>query len=408
MSRLLYLDTARLGQMSPTAFKTHCDFVRLMAEDPSSPYTEQFLLDGATASPEIAQRFPELARWHGIEGLKQQLRNAFAANTDSNTEVLLASRTTSLMQMSIRSLLTNGQRHLLLTDLTWPPYRKWIQRYANRNGIKLSMLPLRQSIWQRGFTADDVATVILGHVRKTQADSLFLPAVTHTGIRLPLPTILKATYSEPFQVHTIIDASQAYGHIDTTDWTHLADFTFGGCHKWVRAYLPLGVAFAREPQPFSRHRGHAPDPLTQFCDTSQAGQGLMETVNLTPLITANGAVLDLSATMAACHSPATLCDFETLIDGRSTLRTAERHHALASNILLLQPSDLSWRNLSPQHLRGGLAGNGVAVTTYRGGRIRLSLLQANSHSLKRTANQLVAALRRIMTTKMPKARPLPV
>ena len=81
MPATLYLDTARLGQMSPTALKTHCDFVRLMAEDPSSLYTEEFLLAGTAATPDIPARFPDLSRWSGIEGFKQQLRTAFAFNT---------------------------------------------------------------------------------------------------------------------------------------------------------------------------------------------------------------------------------------------------------------------------------------------------------------------------------------
>ena len=53
MPATLYLDTARLGQMSPTALQTHCDFVRLMAEDPSSLYTEEFLCGGSAAVPDI-------------------------------------------------------------------------------------------------------------------------------------------------------------------------------------------------------------------------------------------------------------------------------------------------------------------------------------------------------------------
>ena len=113
MPATLYLDTARLGQMSPTALQTHCDFVRLMAEDPSSLYTEEFLFGGAMAAPNISERFPELARWPGIERFKQQLRAAFAASSGSETEVLVASRTTNLMKLGINSL--TGCRRLLAT-----------------------------------------------------------------------------------------------------------------------------------------------------------------------------------------------------------------------------------------------------------------------------------------------------
>jgi hypothetical protein len=201
MPATLYLDTARLGQMSPTALKTHCDFVRLMAEDPSSLYTEQFLFGGASATPNIPERFPELARWPGIEGLKQQLRAAFVANTGSETEVLLSSRTTNLMKLGIESL--SGRRQLLLTDLTWPPYRRWIQQYAARSGLTIIMLSLRKQIFH-GITADDVTDMVQTAIRTSGADCLFLPAVSHTGIRLPLLKILLATGSH--DVRTVVDA----------------------------------------------------------------------------------------------------------------------------------------------------------------------------------------------------------
>lgn len=390
MSTMLYLDTARLGQMSPTALKTHCDFVRLMAEDPSSLYTEQFLFDGATSTPDIARRFPELARWRGIEGLKQQLRHAFAANTDSSTDVLLASRTTSLMQLSIRSLLNNGRRHLLLTDLTWPPYRKWIQRFANRNEIKLSMLPLRESIWQHGFPADDVATVILDHMRRTQADSLFLPAVTHTGICLPLPIILKSTSN----VHTIIDASQAYGHINTSDWSHLAGFTFGGCHKWVRAYLPLGVAFARKPEVSRSYRPRRCDPLSQFCAPKEDRAGLMETVNLTPLLTASGAMADLSPT-AAQNGPAASLQLLQPQHSMSPWQVLRSHESLASNITMIQLAKRHLQSQARLALRERLAKEGVTATAYKGGVIRISL-PPNQHT-NEVRSALLAALTRLST-----------
>ncbi|GAB5441359.1 MAG: hypothetical protein Fues2KO_17080 [Fuerstiella sp.] len=392
MSTMLYLDTARLGQMSPTALKTHCDFVRLMAEDPSSLYTEQFLFDGASATPEIPQRFPELAYWPGIEGLKQQLRHAFAENTNSDTEVLLASRTTSLMQPSIRSMVAAGKRHLLLTDLTWPPYLKWIKCYAHRSGIKLSLLKLRRRIWKQGITADDVAMAILEDLRHTGADSLFLPAVTHTGIRMPLPTILQSLSSGVHDVHTIVDASQAYGHTDTNEWTHLADFTFGGCHKWVRAYLPLGVGFARQ-QDGARHRKELScDPLFQFCDTTGSGQGPMETVNVVPLFTAHGAVRDLMPCSATCRFASEAREFQAIHQRCPTWSVLSSHGTLSSNVVLLQSASPSVRRLSSQQLRQLLAEHGISATTYGNGVIRISLPHAEPGHVERITHQLGATL----------------
>lgn len=402
MSRLLYLDTARLGQMSPTALKTHCDFVRLMAEDPSSLYTEQFLFDGSAASPDIATRFPELARWSGIEELKQQLRDAFAAKTDSDTEVLLASRTTSLMQLSIRSLAANGRRHLLLTDLTWRPYRKWIQRFACRRQIKLTVLPLRQRIWQQGFTADDVATTVVSELQRTNADSLFLPAVTHTGIRMPLPRILQSMSDGPSSVWVIIDASQAYGHTNTNEWARLADFTFGGCHKWVRSYLPLSVGFARQHDRTILRRKMSRDPLCQFCDTTGVGKASMETVNVTSLLTAQSAVTDLMLCSGKSPFTSETWEFQTHSRRIPTWPVLTRHHTLSSNIVLLQSASSSVRNLPNERLRQMLAEHGISATTYGSGVIRISVPHASHSSPGETAHQLAARLSRF--TSGPKAK----
>ncbi|APZ93216.1 hypothetical protein [Fuerstiella marisgermanici] len=402
MSTMLYLDTARLGQMSPTALKMQCDFVRLMAEDPSSLYTEQFLFEGVTATPEIPQRFPELTRWPGIEGLKQQLRQTFAENTTSDTKVLLASRTTSLMQSGIRSLVAAGRRHLLLTDLTWPPYRKWIQSFARLRRIRLSLLPLRKRIWQQGFTADDVAREILKYVRRNRSDSLFLPAVTHTGIRLPLPTILRSLSDSSTNVRTVIDASQAYGHINTGDWTHLADFTFGGCHKWVRSYLPLGVGFARQRDGTRFRKELSRDPLFQFCDATALGKGPMETVNVTPLLTAQGAVTDLVSRSSRPRSGNEACECRTRLKRCPGWRILTLPRCLRSNIILIQSAELSIRRFPKHRLRQLLAEHRISATTYGNGVVRISIPDSNPDTHRTIPHLVTARLSRLKGRTQPR------
>ena len=251
---------------------------------------------------------------------------------------------------------------------------------------------MRQRIWRLGFTADDVATVILDHARRIQADSLFLPAVTHTGIRLPLPMILKSTSSELSNLHTIIDASQAYGHINTSDWTHLADFTFGGCHKWVRAYLPLGVGFAREPQSLHFVRGNSADPLLQFCDSNRSGHGPMETVNLTPLLTAHGAVMDLIPSFKECRFASEALELKTHSRRCPAWPVLSRHHTLSSNIVLLQSASLHFRDLPNQQLREMLAHHGIAATKYGNGVIRISVPHVTQGGLSNITNPLAVRL----------------
>lgn len=53
---VLYLDTARLGQTSPSTLKAQIDFSRLTAEQPSSLYTDRFLAGGIEAAPSLGAR----------------------------------------------------------------------------------------------------------------------------------------------------------------------------------------------------------------------------------------------------------------------------------------------------------------------------------------------------------------
>ena len=120
MPPLLYLDTARLGQMTPAAKDAQLDFVRLTAEEPSSLYFEEFLRSGYSGWPEFYQRrFPGLRTWHGVSGLKQSIRQI--AGAPDHWRVLLASRSLSLVRLATGSLF-RACRNVLATDLGWSTY----------------------------------------------------------------------------------------------------------------------------------------------------------------------------------------------------------------------------------------------------------------------------------------------
>ena len=120
MPTTLYLDTARLGRISPKAQQTHLEFVRLAAEEPSSLYFEEFLHSGFSAWPNRYQRrFPALSRWPGIAGLKKKLTR-LAGGPDWN-RVLIASRSAELMRLAAR-VLCKTCRSVFTTDFSWPTY----------------------------------------------------------------------------------------------------------------------------------------------------------------------------------------------------------------------------------------------------------------------------------------------
>lgn len=356
MAELLYLDTARLGQMSPTAARMYADFGRVAVEVPTGPCTETFLFHGTAAAPEIAAQYPELARWTGIDGLKLQLKTAFASNVSADSQVLLANRTTELMEFGVRSVLDRCDR-VLLTDLTWPRYLLWMFEHFGCSGINVSFLPLKRAVWKERRSATDLTEIILSHLRNNNCDGLFLPAITHTGIKLPIETILNEIHHQSIHTATVIDASQAFGHTDTNAWTHLADFTFGGMHKWVRAYLPLAVGFLQNLRmKISRDQLSAFEPRDRN-----------ETMNLAPYLTACGALSDLSVPTADRHE-----DYSQSISKRLTgwkhWKRLNLDSSLQSRITLVRPE----KRENHEVIRQRLADANIAATVFHDGTTRFS------------------------------------
>ncbi|MEM8736853.1 MAG: hypothetical protein AAGG44_21665, partial [Planctomycetota bacterium] len=69
----LYLDTARLGQTTPSALKAQLDFARLTCEAPSSLYFEDYLQSGDSTAGRFAAHNQGIQGWHGIATLQQKL-----------------------------------------------------------------------------------------------------------------------------------------------------------------------------------------------------------------------------------------------------------------------------------------------------------------------------------------------
>lgn len=87
----LYLDTARLGQMSPRACRASVDFARFASEHGCSLYLTQLLEDGFSAWPQsLQERYGGLSDWEGFNSLAAKLKTIAHATPD--TEVVVAAR----------------------------------------------------------------------------------------------------------------------------------------------------------------------------------------------------------------------------------------------------------------------------------------------------------------------------
>ena len=385
--RSLYLDTARLGQMSPSALEAQLDFVRLTAEEPSSMYFEKFLGEGSHGWPSIyRRRFPALSAWPGIAGLKQRL--AQLAGNAEGCRVLLANRSAQLMMLSAR-LLFRRCRNVLTADLSWYSYRSLLTRVASRTGETVSTVPLREAVLRDGMTTEQLAARVATHFVDAGCDGLFLPAVDNLGVRMPVEKIVTAIRQRCEIRFVVVDGAQAFCHVPNDLCRGSCDLFIAGCHKWLRAYQPMGLAFyAREKTrdyiertAETMIRGfEIDDPLIRFSRQLETGStdGYTETVNISPLFSCCGA-LDDSASKAreqqqilrSRHTNADVISDAAMQTGWEPVRPAAE---MQTGILLLQSQRRSIRQAERDVLRATFQERcGMTLTAYDDGLIRLSM-----------------------------------
>lgn len=384
MRPLLYLDTARLGQMSPAAKDAQIDFVRLSAEEPSSLYFEEFLRHGFHAWPSSYQnRFPGLHTWNGVAGLKQSIRHLAGAPND--WQVLLASRSMSVVQLAT-SCMFRVCRNVLTTDLSWPTYQQAIEDKARRTGNRISTVSIRDEILYRGWSADDVARHLATAFVDHQCDGLFLPAVDHLGIRLPIRNIVNRIREQSELRFCFIDAAQAFCHVPLDECIDVADFIVAGSHKWMGAYLPTGIGLFGQPRTreviahrFQLNMQQVPqqDPLLHFTEqlVSARLDGHSETTNLPPLFACAGAAFDkldshpIETAHAVTHIDAAI---QSIPRPPGDWRPVRPVSEMRSRIALLRASEESSCYATPNDIRSAWLESGTVVSAFKTGIVRVS------------------------------------
>jgi selenocysteine lyase/cysteine desulfurase len=384
-STSLYLDTARLGRMSRHAQQAHFDFTRLAGEEGGSQFFERFLLEGSDFwSASLRSRFPGLTCWRGIGPLKQSLRTL--AGSSPALPVLTVNRAAQLMKFAAR-LLFQTCRNVLVTDLGWPPYREILESEARRTGRVVTPLALRELICEAGIGEVEVIEAMRERFRQTGCDGLFLTAVSHDGFRLPVERLVRVLEGVRELRFVVIDGAQDFCHASANLSNTYCDLYLAGCHKWLQGFHAMGLGFYGRPQSrvmietLLEHllsTGELDDPLLRFTSQLETAtlDGELETVNLIPLFTCQGATAD--ALERASSVPATLqVRTRNAFQAAALAESCGWHSILPAEpfrtgILLLQAEREVTRSRSPQELRGAFAAHGVALTSYAGGVIRLS------------------------------------
>lgn len=390
MSELLYLDTARLGQMSPSARRASVDFARFASEYGCSLYLNQFLENGFDAWPAaLRDQFPGLQDWHGVTPLKERLRLLAEARSDAN--VLIAARSASLMKIGARLLFARCRR-VLITDLTWGSYERILHHEQPQRARSLTKIALRGDVFRHRLSNEEIVSRIATAYRESQCDGVFLPLVDCFGVKLPVAQVVERIRAETELRFVVVDGAQAINHVALGLHADYCDIMLAGCHKWLCSFMPMGVGFYGRPKTVDyiqsslsrwQKRGIIDDPLISFSDELETGIGRRfgESVGVSPMIVANSAVAD------ATNTP----DRIDMVDENQWLiaevATSNSNWKLLSpgsdastRIMMLRSCAPEHRCLSPSEIRDNFHAAGVAVSTYRGARVRISV---PSHKLGR-------------------------
>ncbi len=310
MPSCLYLDTARMGKVSPTAMAIQTDYLRFSAERGCSDAIRNLLLRGGKDwSPKLRRRYPVLTGWHGVGPLKERLGRIAGAGRQS--KVMLASRTHALMTLASYLLFGNCET-VLTVDLAWPAYQEILKQVADKLGRRVVHLDVREII-DSGGDPDSVIGAITEGYSQAQASALFLPAISHDGVKLPIRRICDAIKCKGELRFFVVDGAQHFAHGDAPVVDMDCDFYLAGTHKWLRGLYPLGVGVyghARsramvETTIFELNAiGILSDPLMQFTSQLELHRldDVTETVNLSGLLSAHGASLGARCSSARRHT----------------------------------------------------------------------------------------------------------
>ncbi len=382
MQTTLYLDTARMGQMSQLACDASIDFARFAAEHGCTLYCSELLKCGFSHWPTaFQQRYPGLRHWNGIFQFKADLRRL--AQTGSSSEVLLASRSAMLMKLAAR-LLAGPCRNVLVTDSIWPAYQNILQRQFGKGDCRFTQIPIRRQLLKEALPVDELITLFTCEYLRHNCDGLFLPLVDNLGIRLPIEKIVEAIRKSAELRFVVVDGAQSLGHVPLRLDSNYCDFCISGSHKWLRAYHSMGIGFYGNPgsRDYISHAigkwtnsGIFDDPLNTFANEIATGQEQLfgETVQVLPMLAANAATQD-----ALLGSSNGWINDRTASEGivSSVRETGWRpllpDPELRTQILLLESDQNPMRRLNSDCVRRALLDRGVALTSYPNGMLRLS------------------------------------
>ncbi|WP_436717760.1 aminotransferase class V-fold PLP-dependent enzyme [Roseiconus lacunae] len=373
--------------MSPSASRRHGELARFAIDAAASPLMDSLLNEGGAAWPDpIRREFPSLSDFPGIAGFRQRVLKTLGCADWQ--QLILGTTSNSLIRIASQ-LLFGPCRRVLTTDLVWPVYRKVLERRSSKRSSELCIIPLRQFIFQNHPTASQLIDFVANQFCERNCDGLFLTAVSHDGIRLPVAEMIAAIKGRSEVKVSVIDGAQEFAQVDHRNSLKAADFYMTSGHKWAGSYVPISIGVFGADRTASRigqvlahqiESGLIDDPLMQLCWDSTDSQPISapSTANVAALFACDAAITDFARnSTSACSGPLAEDEMDGLYNPlkKNGWRTMLSSQVLRSRTTVLHHEALERH--SPATVRRCFASEGIALTAFDHGRVRLSIPRGN-------------------------------
>ena len=224
----LYLDTARIGLMTPQARQSCDDAMALAMHDPAHVFL-QFQMDGSSDA---------IRHWSGIGQLRKDVLEQIAIPT--HNQLLMASNSASLLALAARCLFSLAP-NVLVTDLIWPNHFNGLNIERMLSSSEIFAVEVREQIIE-GEPVDSIVSKIVTAYEQNNCRALFLTAISSDGIRLPVEEIIDAVTEIKSPRMVVVDGAQEFAQLRNVSANEKVDLYLFGSHKWLGAYHPLSLA----------------------------------------------------------------------------------------------------------------------------------------------------------------------
>jgi hypothetical protein len=306
-------------------------------------------------------------------------------DAEQNCQAALANRTAQLVRLAARQL-CESTRRVLVADLMWPSYRRILEVERQHHRVGISTVSARSAVRERGESTEMIVARFERNYDRMGCDSLFIPVISHDGIRLPVDTICRRLNQIRPLRFVVVDGAQAMGHVTGELGLRHCDIFVAGCHKWLQGHLPMGVAFF--PNTLSADKSLASaermlrhseldDPLLAFTREVITGwtQPFSETVNLASLFTCRAAITDRGSTPKEIKRQLVhrLRNADRVTRAATDKGWSALPQAMPTGIVMLQAKCPTVRNAPPARIRRFFVAHSVSVSTYEDGIVRLAM-----------------------------------